>query len=90
MSIGITDHQHQQRLLVMPDDGEQAVLDLLSSAKKSLRLKQYILQAPAVIKALQDAHGRGVTVQIMLNPQTRGGPRWPNRSAGPLCAGQVR
>ena len=60
----------------MPDDGEQAVLDLLASAKKSLRIKQFKLQAPAVIKAMKDAHDRGVKVQIMLNPHTSGGDRW--------------
>ena len=76
MATGVTSQGHQQRLLVMPDDGEQAVLDLLASAKKSLRIKQFKLQAPAVIKAMQDAHERGVKVQIMLNPHTSGGDRW--------------
>ena len=38
MATGVTSLGHQQRLLVMPDDGEQAVLDLLGSAKTSLRI----------------------------------------------------
>ena len=76
MATGVTSLGHQQRLLVMPDDGEQAVLDLLESAKTSLRIKQFKLQAPAVIKAIQDAHDRGVNVKIMLNPHTSGGDRW--------------
>ena len=59
MATGGTSQGHQQRLLVMPDDGEQAVLDLLASAKKSLRIKQFKLQAPAVIKAMQDAMSVG-------------------------------
>ena len=80
MATGVTSLGHHQRLLVMPDDGEQAVLDLLASAKASLRIKQFKLQAPAVIKAIQAAHDRGVNVRIMLNPHTSGGVRWNDES----------
>ena len=75
MTIGVSSLGHQYLVLVVPDDGEQAVLDLLASAKKRLRIKQFKLQAPAVIKAIQDAPDRGVNAQIMLNPHTSGGDR---------------
>lgn len=76
MASGVTSLGHHQRLLVMPDDGEQAVLDLLDLAKKSLKIKQFKLQSPGVIDAILRAQKRGVHVKIMLNPNTSGGVRW--------------
>mgnify|MGYP006262392621 FL=1 len=76
MASGVTSLGHHQRLLVMPDDGEQAVLDLLDLAKTSLKIKQFKLQSPGVIDAILRAHKRGVHVKIMLNPHTSGGVRW--------------
>ena len=68
-------HTHQ-RLLVMPDDGGQAVVDLIASTNQQLLLKQFKLESPAVLDALLEAHGRGVEVRAMLNPHTSGGDRW--------------
>lgn len=68
-------HTHQ-RLLVMPDDGAAAVVALLDSAREELRLKQFKLQSPAILEALQRAQQRGVRVRVMLNPHTSGGDRW--------------
>ena len=65
-----------QRLLVMPDDGAAAVVDLIDSARQELLLKQFKLQSEAVEEALRRAKGRGVTVRVMLNPHTSGGERW--------------
>ena len=67
--------QHQ-RLLVMPDDGAQAVVDLIDGARSQLLLKQFKLQSEAIMQALQRAHHRGVEVRVMLNPHTSGGDRW--------------
>ena len=71
-----TESVHQQRLLVMPDDGAAAVVELIDQAQSQLLLKQFKLQSPAVLEALQRAHGRGVEVRVMLNPHTSGGDRW--------------
>ena len=68
-------HPHQQ-LLVMPDDGADAVIALIDGARSELRLKQFKLQSEAVEQALLRAHQRGVAIQVMLNPHTSGGDRW--------------
>lgn len=68
-------HGHQ-RLLVMPEDGVEAVETLIDGARQSLRLKQFKLQSERIEQALLRAHRRGVRVRVMLNPQTSGGDRW--------------
>jgi len=65
-----------QRLLVMPDDGGAAVVDLIDQAHHLLLLKQFKLQSDAVEQALKRARERGVQVRVMLNPHTSGGDRW--------------
>ncbi len=65
-----------QRLLVMPDDGVDAVVALIEEASEQLLLKQFKLQSEAVEEALQRARERGVQVRVMLNPHTSGGDRW--------------
>ncbi|MFZ9271752.1 MAG: hypothetical protein ACO23C_11000, partial [Prochlorococcaceae cyanobacterium] len=66
----------QQRLLVMPDDGAAAVVELIDAASECLLLKQFKLQSEVVLQALRRAHQRGVEVRVMLNPHTSGGDRW--------------
>jgi cardiolipin synthase len=68
-------HTHQE-LLVMPDDGVEAVLTLIDQAGKELLLKQFKLQSEQVLDALRRARERGVEVRVMLNPHTSGGDRW--------------
>ncbi len=65
-----------QSLMVMPDDGAAAVVALIDRARQQLRLKQFKLQSPQILEALQRAHGRGVRLRVMLNPHTSGGDRW--------------
>ena len=67
---------NHQQLIVMPDDGAESVVALIDTATTELRLKQFKLQSPAVMEALQRAHHRGVQVRVMLNPHTSGGDRW--------------
>jgi phosphatidylserine/phosphatidylglycerophosphate/cardiolipin synthase-like enzyme len=62
--------------MVMPDDGAAAVVALIDRARQQLRLKQFKLQSPQILEALQRAHGRGVRLRVMLNPHTSGGDRW--------------
>ena len=64
-----------QRLLVMPDDGVEAVVGLIEEASEQLLLKQFKLQSEAVEEALRRARERGVQVRVMLNPHTSGGDR---------------
>ena len=65
-----------QRLLVMPDDGVDAVVALIETASEKLLLNQFKLQSVAVEEALRRARERGVEVRVMLNPHTSGGDRW--------------
>lgn len=67
---------HHQHLLVMPDDGAEAVVELIDGARSQLLLKQFKLQSEVVEAALRRAHERGVAVRVMLNPHTSGGDRW--------------
>jgi cardiolipin synthase len=68
-------HPHQQ-LLVMPDDGPEAIFALIDQARSQLLLKQFKLQSEGVLQALRRAKERGVEVRVMLNPRTSGGERW--------------
>jgi hypothetical protein len=43
---------HHQTLLVMPDDGAEAVVELIDQAREQLLLKQFKLQSEAVEAAL--------------------------------------
>jgi phosphatidylserine/phosphatidylglycerophosphate/cardiolipin synthase-like enzyme len=63
------------RLIVEPDDGVEPVLELIGEAKRSLRILQFTLDEPKCVKAVVDAHKRGVAVQVMLNPHKSGGER---------------
>jgi cardiolipin synthase A/B len=85
MAAAPSRHEHQ-RLLVMPDDGCQAVVELIDQARSELRLKQFKLQSEAIEQALLRAHQRGVRVRVMLNPHTSGGDRW-NDEAHALLQG---
>ncbi|MFI0403017.1 MAG: phospholipase D-like domain-containing protein, partial [Cyanobium sp.] len=60
-------HPHQE-LMVMPDDGAQAVVALIDQARTQLLLKQFKLQSEGVMEALRRAQERGVEVRVMLNP----------------------
>jgi phosphatidylserine/phosphatidylglycerophosphate/cardiolipin synthase-like enzyme len=63
------------RLIVQPDGGVAPVVELIDGAKRSLRVKQFTLTDPDVIKAIERAHARGVAVRVMLNPHRSSGDR---------------
>jgi cardiolipin synthase len=67
----------QRMLVVQPDDGVDPVLGLLADATESLRVKQFTLSEPRLVQDLIDAHRRGVSVRVMLNPHWSSGDR-PN------------
>ena len=67
-------HGHH-RLIVQPDDGVEAVLGLLASARKTLRTVQFTLDDPRVVDAILDAHRRRVSVEVLLNPHKSSGER---------------
>jgi phosphatidylserine/phosphatidylglycerophosphate/cardiolipin synthase-like enzyme len=57
----------------MPDDSAKPILDVINGATKSLRIKMFLFSDPSILKAVIDAHLRGVKVRIMLNPARRDG-----------------
>jgi phosphatidylserine/phosphatidylglycerophosphate/cardiolipin synthase-like enzyme len=57
----------------MPDDTAKPILDAITAAKKSIRVKMFIFSDPGLLKALIAAHERGVKVRVMLNPKRRDG-----------------
>jgi len=60
-------------LIVLPDDTVQPILDAIGAASKSLRVKMFSISDPQILAALIDAHKRGITIRVMLNPARRSG-----------------
>jgi cardiolipin synthase A/B len=65
--------EKKRRLIVLPDDGLEAVLSVIEAASHSLDIKMFHLSEPALIKAVTEAHRRGVKTRVMLNPARRSG-----------------
>ena len=63
---------HHQ-LIVMPDDGLEAMTQAISGARKSLAVKMFLLTEPALVAALVAAHRRGVETRVILNKARRSG-----------------
>jgi cardiolipin synthase A/B len=67
-------------LIVLPEDSSQPILDAIHGATESIRTKIFILSDPGMLKALIQAHNRGVKVRVMLNPVRRDGQRQNDHS----------
>ena len=59
--------------IILPDDSAKPILDAITAARKSLRIKMFVFTDPALLKAVIAAKKRGVRVEIMLNPARRNG-----------------
>ncbi len=62
-------------LIVLPDDSAKPILDAIAAATKSIRVKMFLFSDPSLLKAVADAHRRGVDVRVMLNPERRDGEK---------------
>lgn len=60
-------------IIILPDDSAKPILDAINHATTSIRIKMFVFSDPSLIKAVIDAHRRGVDVRIMLNPARRDG-----------------
>ena len=60
-------------VLVFPDDTSKPILDAISHAKKSLRVKMFVFTDPELIQSVMAAKKRGLDVRVMLNPARRNG-----------------
>ena len=65
-------------LLVFPDVGAKPLIDAISAAKKTLRLKMFVFDEPQLLDAVIAAKNRGVDARVMLNPARRS----PSTTAG--------
>jgi phosphatidylserine/phosphatidylglycerophosphate/cardiolipin synthase-like enzyme len=62
-----------RKLIVMPDDSIEPILEAIAAAAKSLRIKMFSLSDPRVLSALLDAHQRKVKIRVLLNPARHSG-----------------
>ena len=79
-----------RRLLVQPEDGVGAVLELLASARHSLRLKQFTLTQHDILDALIRARKKGIDVRVMLNQHRASGHRVNDETCEKLDAHGVK
>jgi cardiolipin synthase A/B len=77
-------------LITQPDDGVEAVLALLASASKSLRVKQFTLDEHRILEALIHAHKKGVHVRVMLNQHRASGHRFNDDTYAKLRVAGVK
>lgn len=86
MSKSVVPTRH---LIVEPDDGVEPVTGAIARAEHTLRLKQFALTEPTIVRAILDAHARGVAVKVMLNPQRSTGTRANDETFAQLEAAGV-
>jgi cardiolipin synthase len=78
-----------RKLIVLPDDTAQPILDAINHAKQSLLIKMFVFTDPSLLQAVIAAHRRGVRVRVMLNPQRRNGVSENDESRGQLEAAGI-
>src|ERR1700743_2131869 len=61
------------RLIVLPDDTAQAIIDPVNAARHSLNIRMFLFTDKSLLDAVIAARHRGVDVRVMLNPARRDG-----------------
>ena len=61
------------RLIVLPDDTADAIIDPIRDARNTLNIRMFLFTDPALLEAVIAARHRGVHVRVMLNPARRDG-----------------
>ena len=61
------------RLIVLPDDTADAIIDPINAARHSLNVRMFLFTDPTLLNAVIAARRRGVNVRVMLNPARRDG-----------------
>src|SRR3984885_11142983 len=61
------------RLIVLPDDTADAIIDPIKSARHTLNIRMFLFTDPTLLEAVIAARHRGVHVRVMLNPSRRDG-----------------
>jgi cardiolipin synthase A/B len=61
------------RLIVLPDDTADAIIDPIKAARHTLNIRMFLFTDPSLLRAVIAAQRRGVHVRVMLNPARRDG-----------------
>ncbi|MEP7270313.1 MAG: phospholipase D-like domain-containing protein [Acidobacteriota bacterium] len=79
-----------RELIVMPDDGVEAVLQVVAGAEHSLDIKMFLYTEPSLLAAVIEAYRRGVKTRIMLNPARRSGKCENDAARAALTAAGIK
>jgi phosphatidylserine/phosphatidylglycerophosphate/cardiolipin synthase-like enzyme len=77
------------KLIVLPDDGADAVIGPIMSARRELNIRMFLFTDPSLLNAVIAAQSRGVHVRIMLNPARRDGTSDNDAARAALLAASV-
>jgi cardiolipin synthase A/B len=61
------------RLIVLPDDTADAIIDPIKAARNTLNIRMFLFTDPSLLEAVIAARQRDVHVRVMLNPSRRDG-----------------
>jgi cardiolipin synthase A/B len=61
------------RLIVLPDDTADSIIDPVNSARHTLNIRMFLFTDRSLLNAVVAARQRGVHVRVMLNPARRDG-----------------
>jgi phosphatidylserine/phosphatidylglycerophosphate/cardiolipin synthase-like enzyme len=76
-------------IIILPDDSAKPLLDAISGATSSIRIKMFVFSDPSLLDAVVAAHKRGVKVRVMLNPERRDGEKENDETRSHLKANGV-
>jgi len=76
-------------LIVLPDDSAKPLVDAINGAKRSLRIRMFLFTDPTMLQTVLAAKGRGVHVEVMLNPARRDGTSDNGETRAALDAAKI-
>jgi phosphatidylserine/phosphatidylglycerophosphate/cardiolipin synthase-like enzyme len=76
-------------LIVLPEDSKAEIIDAISQSKKTLAIKMFVFRDVSLLTEVIKAHGRGVRVRVMLNPQRRDGKKENDETRAALTASGI-
>ncbi len=77
------------RLIVLPDDTAQPIVDAINGAKRTLRIRMFLFTDPIMLQTVLAARRRGVEVRVMLNPARRDGTSDNDETRKALTAAKI-
>jgi cardiolipin synthase len=77
------------RLIVLPDDTADAIIDPIMAARHALNIRMFLFTDPSLLNAAIAARHRGVHVRVMLNPARRDGTSDNDAARAALLAAGV-